>query len=77
MPSLFWLVFKKNTDTILVIEPGGTMDFAQLKASIALGDAKYQEGYELTPTMARKVPKKLIGMPLDQKQANALVKKLR
>jgi hypothetical protein len=53
------------------------MVYAQLKGSMAVGGGTYQEGYELTATMARKVPKKLIGKPLNQKQANALVKKLR
>lgn len=77
MSRLFWLVFKRNDETILVIQPATMMDYAQLRASIALGDGKYQEGYELDDKMAKKVPKKQIGKPLTQKQANALLKRLR
>ena len=47
------------------------------KASIADVEDECKESYELTATMVWKVPKKLIGKPLNQKQANALVKKQR
>jgi hypothetical protein len=77
MPKLFWLVYAKGDDVTLFIQPAETMVYAQLKASIALGDGKYQEGYELDARMTRKMPRNLIGKPLNQKQANALVKKLR
>jgi hypothetical protein len=40
-------------------------------------EGKCKEIYALDAKMAGKVPKKLIGKPLTQKQANALVKKLR
>jgi hypothetical protein len=75
--ALFWLVYGEGDDLTLFIQPAETMVYAQLKASIAGMDGEYKEGYELSATMARKVPKKLIGKPLNQKQANALVKKLR
>jgi hypothetical protein len=46
-PRLFWLVFKRGDGITLFVQPATMMDYAQLKASIALEDATYQEGYEL------------------------------
>jgi hypothetical protein len=53
------------------------MAYAQLKASTAGMEGKCTEIHELDAKMAKKVSKKLIGKPLNQKQANALIKKLR
>ena len=77
MTKLFWLVYGERADITLFIQPAEIIVYARIKAAIAGPMGEYQEGYELNATMARKVPKKLIGKPLNQKQANALVKKLR
>jgi hypothetical protein len=77
VPRLFWLVYGESPSITLFIQPAETMVFAQLKASIAGMEGKCKEIYALDAKMARKVPKKLIGKALNQKQANALVKKLR
>jgi hypothetical protein len=77
VPKLFWLVFKKGKATTLFIQPSGDIVTARVRAMLANVPGKFQEGYELDDKMAKKVPKKLIAKPLDQKQANALLKKLR
>ncbi len=77
MTKLFWLVYGERADITLFIQPAEMKVYALLKASMAGAMGECKESYELTATMARKVPKKLIGKPLNQKQANALVKKLR
>jgi hypothetical protein len=77
LSKLFWLVFKREENTVLLIQLATAMDYAQLRASIALGDAKYHEGYELDDKITRKIPKAQIGKPPSQKQAKALLKKLR
>ncbi len=76
MPNLYWLVYGKGNDITLFIQPASTIVYARLKAAIAGIDGEYKEGYELDAKMARKVPKKQIGKPLSQKQANALLKEL-
>lgn len=53
------------------------MVYVQLEAAIAGMEGKCCQCFELEAKMARKVPKKMIGTPLTQKQANALLKKLR
>jgi hypothetical protein len=77
LPNLFWLVYGEGADITLFIQPASTIVSARLKAAIAGMDSGFQEGYELEAKMARKVPKKQIGKPLSQKEANALLKKLR
>ena len=77
MPKLFWLVYGESPDITLFIQPAESMAYAQLKASIAGMEGKCKEIHALDAKMARKVPKKLIGKSLNQKQVNALVKKLR
>jgi hypothetical protein len=77
MPRLFWLVFKNGKDITLFIQPGGSLIYARMKAAIAGVDGGFQEGHELDADMARKIPKAQIGTPLNQKQATALLKRLR
>ena len=69
-------VYGKGRNLTLFIQPAEMKVYALLKASIAGAEGECTESYELNAKMARKVPKKLIGKPLDHKQANALLKKL-
>jgi hypothetical protein len=71
------IAYGKGRSLKLFIQPAEIMTYALLKASIAGMEGACTESYELNAKMARKVPKKLIGKPLDHKQANALLKKLR
>jgi hypothetical protein len=48
-----------------------------MRALLAGIEGEFQEGHELDAKMVRKVPKAMIGKSLSQKEANALLKKLR
>ena len=76
MNSLYWLVYKSGRDVTVVIQPGGSLAFARLKAAVAGIEGEFQEGHELDAKMARKVPKSQIGKPLSRTQATALLKRL-
>jgi hypothetical protein len=74
--GLFWLVFKAK-DITVIIQPAGDIVSARMRAMLAGIEGEFKEGYELDGKMTKKVPKKIIGTLLDQKQANALLRKLR
>jgi hypothetical protein len=76
MPKLFWLVYGKDDDITLFIQPAETLVYARLKASIAGIEGEYKEGYELDAKTAKRVPKAQIGKILSRTQATALLKKL-
>jgi hypothetical protein len=76
MHSLFWLVYKSGRDLTVVIQPGGSLGFARLKAAVAGIEGEFQEGHELDAKTAKKVPKGMIGRVLTRKEAAALLKRL-
>jgi hypothetical protein len=77
MDRLFWLVYGQGDDIILFIQPAGSLGFARLKAAMAGMDGELREGHELDAKTARRIPKAQITKPLDRKQIDALLKKLR
>lgn len=76
MDKLFWLVFKKDGDVTVFIQPAGALGMARLKAALAGIESEFQEGHELDDKMTKKMPKGQIGKPLTRKQASALLKRL-
>lgn len=74
---LFWLVHaNKGKPSVFIVEATGG-EIAMLKASIAgFGNGRPSEIHELDAKTERKVPKKMIGRVLDQKEATELLKKI-
>jgi hypothetical protein len=77
LPKLFWLVYTKDDDITVFLQPGDSLAFTRLNAAIAGMEGEYREGHELDAKTARKVPNALVGKPLNRQQATALLKKLR
>lgn len=73
---LFWIVHTINDKPSVFIQEGAGGDIARLKASIAGFAGPYSEMHELDAKTSKKVPKKMTGKVLDQKEANALLKKI-
>lgn len=73
---LYWIVRIINSNPQVFIQEANGGDIARLKASIAGFEGPYSEMHELGVEIAKRVPKKLIGKVLDQKEANALLKKI-
>lgn len=73
---LFWIVhtLKGNPEVFIQDADGG--DIARLKASIAGFEGPYSDMHEPDAKIAAKIPKKMIGRVLDQKEAEVLLKKI-
>lgn len=76
MDALFWLVFKRPKEVVIVIQPAGDIITARMRAMLAGIEGKFQEGHQLDAKTAKKVPKAQIGKLLSRAQATALLKKL-
>lgn len=73
---LFWLVHSTDKGpSIFIVEAEGG-EIAILKASIAGFGGRPSEIHELDAKTAKKIPAKMIGRMLDQKEAAALVEKI-
>ena len=75
--ALFW-VAKINDDgeTTFFLQEANTQLFASLRASIAGQKGKPVESIELDAKTARKVPKKMIGRVLSQREAETLLTRI-
>jgi type II secretory pathway component PulM len=74
--ALFWLVFKRPKEVVVIIQPAGDIITARMRAMLAGMEGAFQEGHELDAKTAKKVPKPHIGKLLSRAQATALLKKL-
>jgi len=71
---LYWLVYRHNNQISVVIEPGGSLVHARLRASLAgLDEGDFTEGHELDRKW--KVAKQMIGRRLSQAEAKKLLAK--
>lgn len=73
---LYWIVHTLKENSEIFIQDANGGDIARLKASIAGFEGPYSEMHELDAKIAAKVPKKMIGRVLSQKEAEALLKKI-
>lgn len=73
---LFWIVHTINNTPSVFIQEAEGGEIAILKASIAGFGGRPSEIHELDAKTAAKIPKKMIGRVLVQKEAEALLKKL-
>lgn len=73
--SLFWLAYRQEGATCVLILEAASLISARLKASLQFDiDAHFERGIELPQT--QKVPATAIGRMLTQAQAEALLKTL-
>jgi hypothetical protein len=74
--TLFWLVFHEGKNKSVIIQPAGSIIAARMRALLAGIKGEFQEGHELDPKTAKKVPKGMIGRVLSRTEATALLKNL-
>ena len=74
--SLFWIAKIADGETTYFLPEANTPLYASLRSAIAGHDGKPTDIIALDAKTARKVPKKLIGRILTQREAEALLKKL-
>jgi hypothetical protein len=73
---LYWLVYKSNATTSVVIQPAGNIITARMLAMLDNVPGEFRKGHELDDKTAKKVPANMIGRVLSRKEATALLKKL-
>jgi len=72
--ALFWIAHREGEDPHIMVVEASALLMARLRASIAGLKGGYAEGYQLSPSMARKVPKRLTGRPLSKARGRRAVK---
>ena len=71
---LYWLVYRRNNQISVVIEPGASLIHARMRAALAnLDDGEFTEGHELDRNW--KVAKEMVGRRLSQEEAKRLLTK--
>jgi len=73
---LFWIVSETEDGKRVFIQESGDPINARLKAVMAGLPGKLTECHELSPAMARTIPKKALGRPLTIEEAGKLLKKM-
>lgn len=73
---LFWIVSETEAGKTVFIQESGDLLMARVKASMAGLEGKFVEMHQLSPTMARTIPKKMQGRPLTIEEAGRLLKRM-
>jgi len=72
---LYWLVYRHNNKTVVVIELAPSLIHARMRIALAgLDEGEFTEGHELDRKM--RVAKAMIGRRLSQEEAKRLLAKL-
>ena len=73
---LFWVAKIENGETTYFLQEASTQLYASLRASIAGQKGNPVESIELDAKTARKVPKKMVGRVLSQREAETLLARM-
>jgi hypothetical protein len=70
---LWWLVYRHNKDTIILVQPASTLMMARMNAALdgVVGD--FKEGHQLDERTKKLVPKNMIGRMLNRNDAAILL----
>ena len=75
---LYWLCYRHNNRTSVIVELGASVVHARMRASLAgLDEGTFTEGHELDAKTENRVPKEMIGRRLSQDQAKRLLAKFK
>jgi hypothetical protein len=73
---LFWIVHEIDGERRIFIQEAHALIFARIKASMAGFEGTFIEAHMLDAKTAKKVPKKMIGRPLSEREVSALLDRL-
>ena len=73
---LFWLVREIDGERRVTIREDHALIFASIRASMDGFKGKFVEAHALDETMAKRIPRKMIGRPLTMDEAAALLDRL-
>jgi hypothetical protein len=75
---LFWLCYRHNNQTSVVIQLGASITHARMRAAfVGLEEGTFTEGRELDGKTEKQIPKGMIGKRLTQREAKRLLGKLK
>lgn len=74
--ALFWIVQEIEGERRVFIQEAGSLIFARLRAAIAGLGGKFVEAHVLDDKRAQRVPKKMIGRALSDREAYALLDRI-
>jgi hypothetical protein len=74
--GMFWLTFETSGDIQVHIVEANHLMLARIKAGMVGQKGVFQEGHQLDAKTARKIPEKMVGRSLSQKEATALLKRI-
>ena len=73
MTQTFWLVFERDNETEVFIQPGYSLIDAKMKAALAGQKGQLKESHALHAKTAKKVPATAIGCTLTAAKAKKLL----
>jgi hypothetical protein len=74
---VFWLVYQTSSGPCVILQPASSLIHARLVAGMkGMPHSEFSEGHALDPKLIKKIPTKLIGRCLSQRQATQLLKLL-
>jgi hypothetical protein len=74
--AMYWLTFETSGDVQVRIVQANHLLLARMKAGMAGQKGAFQEGHQLDAKTAGKIPEKMVGRSLSQKEATALLKQI-
>jgi hypothetical protein len=73
MQQHYWLVFNRDGDTQVFIQPAHFLTYAQVKAALAGQQGELKESHALDVKTAKKLPATAIGRTLTSEEAKKLL----
>lgn len=75
---MWWLAYRRDGQALILLLKARSLMHARMLAAVTELDANttFQEGHELDPPRARRVPKAYVGKPLGKREAQRLLSKL-
>lgn len=70
---MFWLTYDTPRGTEVFIAEAGFLMMAKVKAGMT---GEFQEGHQLDINTAKKIPAKMVGRTLSQREAMSLLKRI-
>jgi hypothetical protein len=71
---MWWLVYSTKEGVCFILQRGGFLSCARSAAEASgLGTGQFQEGHQIAPELALKIPQEMTGKRLSPEQASELL----
>jgi len=76
MKKTYWLVFRRDNDTEVFIQPGWSLIDSRMKAMLAGQQGEFKESHLLDARTVKKMPPTVIGRTLTSTQAKKILARM-